>query len=338
MTYLRAFNHTSEILEGNTMGDPHVRKLPVYLPPNYSDRRREPYPVVFLLAGWSGRGAQFLADGGAFSKSIPERLDSLIENKQMPPVIVVFPDCSTKLGGSQYVNSAVNGHYMDYLCDELVDWVDGRFHTHKSRYYRGVIGHSSGGFGALAIGMMRSDRMGAVCSSSGDGWYEFLYTHTIPTTIATINASGGVEAFVNTYLSSPNPRGLLGTKAALTMLNLSIPSCFMPNPNVPVIKGDLWFDLDTGALIKDTYKRLLAWDPVRMVDRFVAELRSLVWIHLEAGSADEFALHLGHRQLANKLEGHGIAHLHDEYPGKHGGHHYRMVERIALMVRAMLKQ
>ena len=59
------------------MGDPHVRKLPVYLPPNYSDRRKQPYPVVFLLAGWSGRGASYLNDGGAFSWSLAERLDTL---------------------------------------------------------------------------------------------------------------------------------------------------------------------------------------------------------------------------------------------------------------------
>ena len=106
--------------------------------------------IITKLAGWSGRGAQYLADGGSFSWSIPDRLDQQIESKQMPPAIVIFPDCSTKLGASQYVNSPVNGNYMDYLCDELVDWVDDRFHTHKSRDYRGVIGHSSGGFGALA--------------------------------------------------------------------------------------------------------------------------------------------------------------------------------------------
>lgn len=332
MTYVRAFTHRSEILENNAWGDPHEREVPVYLPPNYSDRRREPYPVVFLLAGWSGRGAHYLVDGGAFSFSIPKRLDTLIETKQMAPVIVVFPDCTTRLGASQYVNSSVNGNHMDYLCDELVDWVDERFHTHKSRYHRGIVGHSSGGFGALVIGMMRSDRFGAICSSAGDSWYDYLYRHTIPTTIQVVAQAGGVGPFVEKFLQSPNPRGLLGHAATIAMLNLSMPSCYTPNPNVPHIKGDLWFDLHTGALIEDVWKRFLAWDPLLMIDRYITELKSLSWIHLECGTEDEYGLHLGHRQIAAKLESLGIEHTIDEYPGKHGGHQYRMPNRIARMV------
>jgi hypothetical protein len=120
------------------------------------------------------------------------------------------------------------------------------------------------------------------------------------------------------------------------MLNLSIPACYLPNPNVPVIKGDLWFDLQTGELIQDHYQRLLAWDPIHMVDRHVADLRSLSWIHLESGTEDEYGLHLGHRQLSAKLSAHGIAHTIDEYPGKHGGHHYRMPDRIGRMLARML--
>ncbi|MBW2455633.1 MAG: hypothetical protein JRI68_14030 [Deltaproteobacteria bacterium] len=307
MTYVRAFDHTSEVLAGNPMRDPHVRKLPVYLPPDYSDRRKTPYPVVFLLAGWGGRGAHYLNDGGVFS-------------------------C---LGASQYVNSAVNGNYMDYLCDELVEWVDRRFHTHGSRDYRGVIGHSSGGFGALACGMLRADRFAAICSSAGDSWYDFLYRSTIPLTISTLWAAGGIKAFVDKFLASPNPRGLLGPGAEITMLNLSMPSCYTPNPNVEVIQGDLWFELETGKLIDDVFKRLLAWDPIHMVDHHVTELRGLSWIHLEAGLDDEFGLQLGHRQIAAKLEARGIDHVIEEYPGRHGGHHYRMPDRIARMAEQM---
>ena len=335
MSYVRAFVHRSEVLKNNAWGDPHERKVHVYLPPSYSERRKEPYAVVFLLAGWSGRGAHYLADGGAFSPTLPDRLDQLIETKQMPPVIVVMPDGTSRLGASQYVNSPVNGAHMDYLCDELVEWVDERFHTHKSRYFRGVVGHSSGGFGALALGMMRSDRFGAICSSAGDCWYEHLYTHTIPLTISTIARAGGVGPFVDRYVQNPNPRFLLGDAATVTMLNLSMCCCYTPNVNVPHIKGDLWFDLDTGALIKDVFKRLLAWDPLHMLEHHVSELRSLQWIHLEAGDEDEWGLHLGHRQLSAKLQRHGIDHVIDEYPGKHGGHHYRMPERITRMLEHM---
>lgn len=337
MTYVRAFDHTSKLLANNLMGCPHVRQVPVYLPPGYSDRRREPYPVVFLLAGWSGRGAHYLSDAGAFGRSLPDRLDHWAQTKQMSECIVVFPDGSSKLGCSQYVNSSINGPYMDYLCDELVEWVDGRFHTHGSRDFRGVIGHSSGGFGALAIGMLRSDRFGSICSSAGDSFYERLYTSDIPTVVSTLKKFGGVEAFVQSFLASPNPCGLMGQSAVLTMLYLSMAPCYLPNENVPVIKGDLWFDLDTGALIPEVFKRLLDWDPVHMLDRYVTEVRSLNWIHLQSGSEDEYGLQLGHRQIAAKLASYDIDHLLEEYPGKHGGHHHHMPDRIKRMVANMLR-
>jgi len=333
MTYVRAFEHTSRLLENNPMGDPHVRRVHVYLPPDYSDRRREPYPVVFMLAGWGGRGGRYLDDPGSFGVPLPERLDDMIRACELPPCIVVFPDGSTRLGASQYVNSPANGPYMDYLCDELVDWVDERFHTHKSRDFRGVMGHSSGGFGALAAGMLRSDRFGAVTSSAGDCWYEFLYTHTIPQTIEAIQAAGGVHPFVESFLACPNPMGLLGSRAIVAMLNLSMASCFTPNLEVPLLRGDLWFDLETGELLDEPWNRLLAWDPLRMIDRHVAELRSLRFLHLEAGREDEYGLCLGHRQLAKKLERYGIRHEINEYPGRHSGHHHRMPSRLQRMVR-----
>ncbi|MSP23861.1 MAG: hypothetical protein EXR75_01595 [Myxococcales bacterium] len=336
MSYVRHFRHTSAVLEHNPMGDPFVRNVPVYLPPDYSERRREPYPVVFLLAGWSGRGAHYLADGGAFSFTLTDRLDQLITDGTLPACIVVFPDCATRLGASQYVNSPANGNYMDYVTDELVDYIDGRFHTHKSRDYRGVIGHSSGGFGALAFGMMRSDRFGAVCSSAGDSWYEFMYRNVIPPTISAVNAAGGVEKFVESFLANPNPFALMGSTAVVAMLTLSMASCYTPNVEVPVIKGDLWFDLETGELVDDAWRRLCAWDPIAMVDRYVTELRSLRWIHLEAGLDDEYGLQFGHRQIAKKLAAHGISYALDEYPGKHGGHHHRMPERLRRMTTRML--
>ena len=41
-----------------------------------------------------------------FGENMPERLDRLIASGAMPPVVVAFPDCFTKLGGNQYINSS----------------------------------------------------------------------------------------------------------------------------------------------------------------------------------------------------------------------------------------
>lgn len=332
---LRVHLHESALLRGNPMGDPHVRRLHVWLPPGYDARRPEPYPVVFLLAGWSGRGTRYLDDSGAFTPTLPDRLDAAVSAGAMKPTIVVLPDCATRLGASQYVNSIANGPYMDYLCDELVDYVDAQYHTHRDRDHRGVIGHSSGGFGALVVGMLRPDRFASIGSSAGDGWYEWLYHKPVPTMIAVLQRAGGVVPFIERFLAHPNPRECLSREEVDTMMNLSMCCCYAPNLSVPVLRGDLYFDLETGELVPEVWEKFLSWDPVHMVDRHVEALKQLRWIHLQAGTDDEFALHLAHRQLAKKLRGHGIAHVIDEYPGKHGGHHWRMAERVQRMVDAM---
>ena len=65
---------TSRVLEGNTAGDPHVRRVPVYLPPSYDTAGTQRYPVVFLLTGFGSRGRGLLNDN-PWSPSIDDRLD-----------------------------------------------------------------------------------------------------------------------------------------------------------------------------------------------------------------------------------------------------------------------
>lgn len=327
--------HDSQLLKGNAMGDPHVRKLPVFLPPSYDAHRSEPYPVVYLLSGWSGRGARYLNDEGVFVQSLPDRLSQMMSSGQMRSAIVVFPDCGTKLGASQYVNSTANGPYMDYLCDELIPYIDERFNTARDPRFRGITGHSSGGFGALATVMIRPDRFSSVLSSAGDTWYEYLYAATIPEMIRTLGKAGGVQAFIEKFLSSPNPMGLLSPDDGLTMMNLSMCACYAPNLSVPLLKGDVYFDLHTGELIPSVWEKFLSWDPVHMVDRHASALKQMKWIRLEAGTDDEYGLHIGHRRFAKKLDAQRIKYEIEEYPGKHGGHHYRYGERLRRMLDQM---
>jgi enterochelin esterase-like enzyme len=331
---LRIHEHESTLLRGNPMGDRHVRRLPIYVPPGYDADRRDPYPVVYLLAGWSGRGAKYLEDPGAFGESLLDRLDRRIGAGEMPPVVVVFPDCTTKLGASQYVNSPANGPYMDYLCDELVAYVEAHYHVARDASRRGVIGHSSGGFGALVTGMLRPDVFGSLCSSAGDGFYERLYVEPIPAIIRALEKAGGVTQFIQGYLASPNPFGLFPPDESVTMMSLGMCPCYAPNLEVPLLMGDLYFDPHTGELVPDVWAKFLAWDPVRMVEPHAVAIRSLRYIHLEAGVDDEYGLHLAHRQLARRMRDIGVTPHVDEYPGKHGGHHYRMADRIRRMLTA----
>jgi len=71
----------SQALKGNPLGDPHVREVPVYLPPGY-ENGQERYPVIYVLAGFGGFGRALLNRRG-FSEALDERLDRLIAQAKM---------------------------------------------------------------------------------------------------------------------------------------------------------------------------------------------------------------------------------------------------------------
>ena len=112
--------------------------------------------------------------------------------------------------------------------------------------------------------------------------------------------------------------------------------CYAPNLDVPILQGDLYFDLETGRPIPEVWEKFLQWDPVRMVDQHVESLGKLKWIALDAGSQDEYGMHLGHRQLSKKLTHYGLEHSNEEFAGGHGGNHHRFAERIGGLAFRML--
>ena len=122
--------HDSTVLKDNPLGDPTRRRVSVYLPAAYASARNRERRFVTLydLAGFTGSGLSHL-NWRNFDENLPEKLDRLIATKRMPPVIVVFPDCFTRLGGNQYINSSAIGHYADYLNQEIVPFVDSEFRT-----------------------------------------------------------------------------------------------------------------------------------------------------------------------------------------------------------------
>src|SRR4029077_9061928 len=48
--------HTSSILKDNPLRDPHVRKLGVWLPPQYDEGSKRRFPVLYDLVGFTGSG------------------------------------------------------------------------------------------------------------------------------------------------------------------------------------------------------------------------------------------------------------------------------------------
>jgi hypothetical protein len=130
---LRTF--ASEALRGNLAGDPHVREARCTCSP----AARARFPVLFVLAGFTGRGQQYL-ETHPWRLGIVALYDRSLARGEMEPAILVLPDAFTKLGGSQYVNSSYLGRYEDYVARELVSFVDASYPTRSGR--RGVVGKS----------------------------------------------------------------------------------------------------------------------------------------------------------------------------------------------------
>ena len=95
----------SEALKSNMLGDPSARAVDVYVPAGHDGHG---LPLLVDLVGFTGSGLSHTNWVG-FRENLPERLDRLIGEQHMPPVVVAFPDCFTRLGGNQYVNSASMG-------------------------------------------------------------------------------------------------------------------------------------------------------------------------------------------------------------------------------------
>ena len=307
----------SRALQGNRLGDPHVRDVPVYLPWGYDDTDRR-YPVAWCLAGFTGAGESHLNWKG-WGESLPERLDRLISDGAVGPMIVVFPNCFTRLGGSQYINSSVSGLYDDYLVEELVPLVDRTHRTLPEVRHRGVFGKSSGGFGAIVQAMLHPDVWGAAVCHSGDSYYEFCFLADLPKTLNLVGRAGGVRAFTEAFARKTSHTAT----EVHAIMHCAMAACFDPQPNHP--DGYMLpADLHTGRLLPERWGRWLAWDPVRMIPEHADALRQLRLLYIDCGDRDQYHLHYGARQMRAALDAAGVAHEYEEFADNHSNIHYRM--------------
>lgn len=318
----------SRVLRGNPLGDPVLRELPVYLPPGYDGRRR--FPVLFCLAGFTGTGRALLNDQ-AWAPGLATRMDALLAAGRARPAILAAPDCFTRLGGSQYLNSPALGRYEDHLVEELVPLVDRAFRTLPAREHRGVLGKSSGGYGAIRLGMRRSDLFGALACHSGDMAFEYCYFPDFPKALAGLEKHGGIDGFLRAFDRAPRKTGDL-----LAVLNiLAMSAAYSPNPKARPLRFDLPFDPRTGELLGEVWARWLENDPIRMVEGYADSLEALRVLYFDCGSRDEYNLHLGARMLASRLKRRRVRHVHQEFEDGHMSIVYRYDVSLPLLTRTL---
>ena len=316
----------SDALKGNALGDPHVREVPVYLPPAALDGER--LPVVFLLAGFTGRGQSMLEThpwrGGAV-----RAYDQALRESGDAGAVLVMPDAFTKYGGSQYVNSEATGRYADYVADELSGFVDQVYPTLPEA--RGVAGKSSGGFGALHLAMKKPGVFCAAASISGDCAFELPLGHEIVGAARALLASGGdPRPWLDEFEESHDLSG--DGHAAINVIAMS--ACYAPNARSPW-GFDLPFDPETCERDGEVWERFLQFDPVVACAAHVDELKALKWLYVEAGLKDEFGLQFGARRFVRSCQELGIPVEHEEHDGGHFGLDRRYQVVLPRIVEAM---
>jgi hypothetical protein len=269
----------------------------------------------------------------AFEPTVIERVDALFAGGDCPPAIVVFVDAWTSRGGSQFLNSSSTGRYLDYLCDEVVAFVDSRYPTAASRDHRGLAGKSSGGYGAMVAPMLRPDVFGALASHAGDALFECCYVPEFPGVARTLRDQfdGSYEVFHERFAQADHfDWGRFGTP--LEMYGYAC--CYSPDPDRPG-HARLPFEVATGKLVESVWEEWLALDPVRMVPNHAEALSTMRRIYLDAGRSDEAFLDLGAQAVSGELGKLGIEHTLELFDGRHGGIAYRYPGGIRELVLAL---
>ena len=309
----------SKALRGNALGDPHVRPLWVYVPPGYDADTKRRYPSVYLIQGLTGQ-LDMWRNRSAFRKNPPELIDELFAAKDCPPCVVVWVDCWTSLGGSQFLDSPGTGNYHTYLCDEVVPFVDARYRTKAAREHRGIAGKSSGGYGAMVTPMLRPDLFSGMATHAGDALFEVCYAPEFRDCVRALRDAygGSFDAFWKDFRSRP----AMAKKSDAVLLNAWCMAASYSADEGGAVR--LPFDAATGRLVDDVWARWLAWDPVRMVPKHADALRSMRAIWIDAGKRDEFHLDLGAEAFRRELAAIGVTDVRYElFDATHAQIEYR---------------
>ena len=310
---------SSEVLRDNALGDPSERPLWVYVPPGYDDEPDRRYPSIYMIQGLTGQ-LDMWRNRSAFRKNPPELMDELFASGEAPPAILVWVDAWTSLGGSQFLDSPGTGRYHTYLCDEIVPWIDERYHTIASADNRGIAGKSSGGYGAMVTPMLRPDLFHGLATHAGDALFEMCYLPDFRNSVRTLRDlyDGSFDKFWDDFRSRP----AFSQKTDYPPLNdWCMAACYSTDEDGTV---HLPYDTDTGELRPEIWERWLAWDPVRMVPRYADALRAQRAIYIDAGNRDDAFLDLGAEAFRRALAEIGVTDVFYElFDATHMGIEYR---------------
>ena len=323
MGLLERFSFNSELLT-NSIGDPLTREVLVHIPLQglAAIDQGECLPVMIYLAPFTSSG---LARAGwrAFSETLPQRHERLVNDGIMKPTILVMPDCFTSLGGNQFVDSPILGKWSSWLNGPLKNELSQRYSTNGKF---AVFGKSSGGYGALHNALHHPGQWHAIASHSGDAGFENLYQADFHKTATRINRVGNLEKFLNYVKDSGK---LSGDDFHALMI------CAMSASYSNTSRLTLPFDLKTCTVDLEIWNNWKKYDPVESVKIYHKSLSSLKMLFIDCGNTDQYGIQYGSRVFVELLTQYGIDHHWEEFQGTHSGIDYRLDCSMPLLAEAL---
>jgi hypothetical protein len=317
----------SKVLAGNLLGDPTLHRIDVYVPAGHDGRG---LPLLVDLVGFTAGGPAH-TNWKNFGENLPERLDRLIASGAMAPCVVALPDCFTKLGGNQYINSAAMGRWDDFLLQEAVPFVEATFGC-GGPGRRGCFGKSSGGYGALVHGMLHSDFWAAAASHSGDAGFELLFAAEWPRVLrALAKCENSIQIFLERCFAAPKLRD----DDIHVLMNLAM--CASYDPDTDCYLGiRLPVTLDTCEIIAERWENFLKWDPISLLEHHHEGLKRLKLFYIDCGDVDQYNLVYGARRLHKRLDQLAVPHIYEEFADNHSSVDYRMDRSLPLLASALV--
>jgi len=299
-------------LEGNLAGDSIDRHVSVYLPPSYATDPKRRYPVLYLLHGFTDSDSRWFGQSGPHFVNVQTAVDAAAV-AGVKDMIVVMPDAFTRYLGSMYSNSVVNGDWETFIASDLVKYMDGHYRTLPKRESRGLAGHSMGGYGALRIGMKHPDIFSVLYAMSPCCLLPTLAVD--PATVAAAQAITTPEELNNADFMV---KAMLASAAAWSPNPANAPSYF----DLPLVNGK-----PNG----DVLMRWAANSPLVTLHQYVANLKSLRGLAVDAGSKDEIMGIYQSVQIIDKtLTDYGIKHEVATYDGGHVDHIHEHLRDVVL--------
>jgi len=271
-----------------------VKKINIYLPPDYYVNPDQQFATIYYLHGGGSNQNEGITDANYYYYLHGE--DTTITS---PPAIFVCPDgsCEPYLG-SCWMNSDLYGPYGDYFIQDVIGFVESNFRAYPHKNFRTLVGWSMGGYGSARFSVKYPEMFRACVPCIGfpsvpdtliNTWKELYY-----------NANGSYVPTVN--------------NGTITQLLLTMCGGLTPNMANPPCYVDFPFDT-LGNLVDTVLNRWYQNDLSRKVKDLPDE-NELSWF-MVCGTEDYMGTYPCYQVFTDSLDFYGIGYDYNYFEGGH---------------------